>query len=286
MRDRKHVHVLKWLSQVTGKKKAYIFFLVVQQILLGAMGVFSAILFRSLIDEAVAKDKAGFLHAVIWIAALMVGQLVTGSLGRFLYEWSRASLENQFKQRLFSCLLHKAYASVTAIHSGEWLNRLTSDAVVVANGITDIIPSLAGMLTRMSGALVAVFMLEPMFVYILVPGGGLILLLACGFRKVLKRLHKQMQEADGAVRIFMQERLENLMIVRTFAMEKETEKTAAGKMRIHKAARMRRNNLSNLCNVGFGLAANGIYLFGAAYCGYGILCGTVSYGTMTAVLQL
>ena len=286
MKNRKHAQTLTWLSQVTGKKKIYIFYLVLLQALLGTMSVFSAILFRNLIDEAVAKEKAGFFHAVIWAAVLMAGRMMIGSLVRFLYEWSRAVLENQFKQRLFSCLLHKEYAAVTAIHSGEWMNRLTSDTAVVTNGIVDIVPSLTGMLTRMVGALIAIFMLEPMFVYILIPGGGLILLLTYGFRKVLKRLHKQIQETDGAVRVFMQERLGNLMIVRTFAMENETKEAASAKMQQHKAARMRRNNLSNLCNIGFGVAANGIYLFGAAYCGYGILKGTISYGTMTAVLQL
>ena len=147
MKNRKHAQTLTWLSQVTGKKKIYIFYLVLLQALLGTMSVFSAILFRNLIDEAVAKEKAGFFHAVIWAAVLMAGRMMIGSLVRFLYEWSRAVLENQFKQRLFSCLLHKEYAAVTAIHSGEWMNRLTSDTAVVTNGIVDIVPSLTGMLT-------------------------------------------------------------------------------------------------------------------------------------------
>ena len=31
---------------------------------------------------------------------------------------------------------------------------------------------------------------------------------------------------------------------------------------------------------------NGMYIFGAIYCGYGILTGTISYGTLTAITQL
>ena len=54
----------------------------------------------------------------------------------------------------------------------------------------------------------------------------------------------------------------------------------------HILARMRKNHFSNLCNTGFGLAMNGMYLFGAVYCGYGILLGKISYGTLTAVTQL
>ena len=31
---------------------------------------------------------------------------------------------------------------------------------------------------------------------------------------------------------------------------------------------------------------NGMYLFGVCYCGYEILLGTISYGTLTAITQL
>lgn len=281
-----HMHTLRWLNQTIGKKKSYIFYLMFLQAFLGASSVLSALLFRSLIDQAVAKDRDGFFQAVIWVAVLMIIQMTMRALGYFLHEWAHSTLENQFKERLFSCLLHKSYAQVTATHSGEWMNRLTSDTAVVTNGILGIIPGLAGLIIRMTGALIAISLLEPLFVVILIPGGLVILLLTYGFRKVLKRLHKRIQEADGAVRVFLQERLGNLMIIRTFAMEKRTEETAREKMDFHKEARIRRTLLSDFCNTGFSAAANGVYLFGAVYCGYGILKGTLSFGTMTAMLQL
>ena len=49
---------------------------------------------------------------------------------------------------------------------------------------------------------------------------------------------------------------------------------------------MRKNRFSNLCNVGFGAAMNGMYLLGVGWCGYGILMGTITFGTLTAITQL
>ena len=106
------------------------------------------------------------------------------------------------------------------------------------------------------------------------------------FRKVLKRLHKGVQEKDGKLRIFLQERIGSLMIIRSFAAEEQTEKEALEKMSEHKSARMRKLRFSNLCNIGFGMAMNGMYLFGAIYCGVGILTDTITYGTLTAITQL
>ena len=279
-------NTLKWLWHVTGNYKGGVAALFAVQVTFGLCGVASAMLFRALIDCAVGGQQTGFFLMALLLAGLFLGEDLLGVFNRFLYEWTRASLENRLKGRLFSCLLHKDYAAVTAVHSGEWVSRLTSDTVVVAGGIMDILPSLGGMLARLIGALAALFILEPAFFYILIPAGLLMILVTASLRKILKRLHKQIQEANGEVLSFLQERLGSLMILRVFSVEKQAEKDAAQRMNKHKAARIRRNHFSNLCNFGFNLIVDCGYLLGAVYCGYGILQGTISYGTFTAILQL
>ena len=38
---------------------------------------------------------------------------------------------------------------VNSVHSEEWMNRMTSDTVICADGMTDILPGFAGMLIRL-----------------------------------------------------------------------------------------------------------------------------------------
>lgn len=279
-------NALRWGWQAAGFYKIGIAVLFVIQVIFGVCGVASAMLFRALIDAAVAGGQQAFFRAGLLLAALYLGEDILSSLTRFLYEWTRSSLENKLKNRLFSCLLQKDYATVTAVHSGEWLTRLTSDTGVVTSGMMDILPTLGGMLARLIGALTALYMLEPAFFYILIPVGLLMILVTASLRRVLKRLHKRIQEANGEVLSFLQERLESLMIIRVFSMEKQAEKDAVQRMNKHKAARLKRNHFSNLCNLGFNIIVDAGYLLSALYCGYGILQGTISYGTFTAVLQL
>ena len=104
--------------------------------------------------------------------------------------------------------------------------------------------------------------------------------------KKMKKLHKNIQEKDGLLRVFLQERLGSLMMIHSFAAEAQTQAQAAERMREHKNARMKRNHFSNLCNVGLGTVVQGVYLFGVCWCGYGILIGTISYGTLTAITHL
>lgn len=277
---------LFWLKSVMGNMKWYISLLAILQMSLGIVGVYYAILLRDLVNAAVDGRKNSFFCATASFVGLVVFQAALRAFYRFLEEYSRSLMENCLKARLFQALLTKDYAAVAGVNSAEWMNRLTSDTVVVSDGMAQILPGLMGMAVKMAGALAALLFLEPRFTCILIPGGILLTLCTYGFRKVLKTLHKKIQEEDGKLRVFLQERLNAMLVVRAFAQEQQTAAEAKTFMQSHRAARMRRNHFSNVCNIGFGIAMNGAYVFGAVFCGYGILNGSMSYGNLTAVLQL
>lgn len=260
--------------------------LLMTQISLSLAAVGRSLLFRELIDQATKKNQPAFFRYLWILIAVTVFQLGIRALDRWMDEYSRGSIENALKHRLFETLLQKEFASVTSIHSGEWMNRLTSDTVVVANGVAQIIPNLGGMLVKMIGALAVIMVLEPGFGVVILAAGLALLLITRGFRPALKRLHNRIQESDGVLRILLQERLDNLLIISTFSQQERSAELVDSRMKEHLNARMRRNHIVNICNVGFGAAMHGMYLLGAVFCCLGIIQGTVSYGTMTAVLQL
>ena len=282
----KQKNTLQWISNVAGKAKLLVGVLVAVQAVLSVSSIAFAFILRRIINMAVQGASTGFRLAFVLLAGVIAAQIVLGAVSHFLSEYTTTTVENRFKQRLFMALLTGNYASVTAVHSGEWMNRLTSDTTIIAGGVTQIVPGLIGMLVRLFGALAAILWLEPRFFWVLVPGSAAMLALTYGFRKIMKRLHKNIREADGTLRVFLQERLESLLIVRTFAKEQQTAAQAASLMEKHKDARMKRSNFSNLCNIGFAGAMNGAYLLGIGFCGYGILTGTMSYGNLMAIMQL
>ena len=277
---------LLWILETMGRVKIYVGVQVLLQFLLGGSSVLYALLLRGIIDAAVAGSREDMLRSIFWLVGLVLAQILLRALNRFLQEFSASDMENRFKKRLFACLLRKDYASVTAVHSGEWMNRLTSDTRVVTKTVTNLLPNLVGMLVRLVGALVAIIALEPVFAAVLIPGGLLLMLLTYSFRKVLKAMHKRIQEADGKVRIFMQEHLGSLLVVRSFGAEKRTEELAGERMTAHRRARMRRSNVGNACAMGMGLVIQCVYVGSAIYCSFGILHHTISYGTLLAILQL
>ena len=123
---RENLHILKWLnSTIKGKR----YFVVVLAVLSGMVSVIAleyALLFRSLIDRAVAGDMQGLFHSALMVAGAFLIQIALRTLYRYFEESGKTIIENSLKSRLFHNLLVKNYADINAVHSGEWMNRLGS----------------------------------------------------------------------------------------------------------------------------------------------------------------
>ena len=195
-----------WMWQGIAGKRYYIVFLLIISVLLGMSGGLLALLLRNLIDHAVEGERSGFVAAGTGLVLLVILQITFRAVDRYLEEKTRSTYENIWKKRLFSELMGRSYREVTQIHSGEWMNRLTSDTVIVADGLAQIVPGVCGMLTRILIAVVLLIGIMPELAYVLIPGGLLLVFLTWIFRRVLKHLHKKVQEADGRLRIFLSER--------------------------------------------------------------------------------
>lgn len=277
---------MSWIFGVSGKLKLGVLLLVLLNSAISISAVAFALVLREAIDGAVSGNKMVFLKFVIILGLIMVGQIAARGVIRFLDEYVRSGMENVIKTRLYETILSRKYSAITAFHTGELLNRITNDAVVVADGFVQIIPGIIAMLVKLIGAAAVLFVLDYRFSVIFFAGGGLVLIFTTLFRRVMKKLHKDVQAADGVLRSYLSENLGSLMVLKTFGAERKSIDTSKQYMDKHRFMRMKRNKFSNICNVGFGLVMNGGYIFGLCWCSFGILHGSITYGTLSAVLQL
>jgi len=216
MTDKKTV---LWLLKNTGRYRWNMVGLVLLQMVLSGSAVCYALAMKNMIDSAVTGNRQGFFSGLFLFVFLIITQLGLRMVLRYLEEASRIGLENGFKERLFAALLKKDYGQVNAVHSAEWMNRMTSDTAVCGNGLTEILPGFLGMLVRMAGAMVLLFLLQPQLAYIMVPCGLAFVGITLILRKYLKVFHKRVQEKDGEVRVYLQERISSMLVLRTFGAE-------------------------------------------------------------------
>ncbi|MCD8153913.1 MAG: ATP-binding cassette domain-containing protein [Clostridiales bacterium] len=250
------------------------------------LSVILALVMRNAIDYAVALNSPMFIRWCGIFLAIILIQLVLRAVIRQEDESIRASIENRLKEHTYENILHSSYSRLKVYHTGELQNRMTSDVKIVADYATDLIPGVFSMAVQLICALIVLMVLDWRFGSLFLIGGLVMLGVTFLFRRRMKSLHKQVQETDGKLRSWLQESVESILILKSFEAEKMAGYKTEEKTRAHKSARMKRRTFSNICNVGFGAVMQGSYLFGLVWCGFGILNGTLTYGTLTAVLQL
>ena len=280
------MNTLKWIVKSLYKRKWMVVLLTVIQSVMAISGIVFALLMRSVIDCAVAKDDTAFWYSVVALAILICLQILLRFGNRFLEEDTHAVIENRLRQKTLQGILGTDFGRVKEYHTGELMNRITSDVGIVADGTVTLVPSFASMVVRIIGVLVVMGTIDWGIALVFLVAGCIVAAISILPRRWQKKLHKKVQEADGEVKSYIQESLESLLVIHAFGCEDKIEASSVEKMKQHRRIRRKRTNLFNVMGSGLRLCIQCGYLFGLAWCGLGIIEGRITYGTLTAVIQL
>lgn len=277
----------RWIAGVIGRAGlTRIVALCGLQSLMALNAVGFALAMQKTIDEAVAGSFNGFWLWCGVFAGILCVQVACIAANRALLERTLSRFENQLRCRAFANVLAQPYERVQHRHSGELMTCMTSDVSVVADGACTLIPTMVSMTVRLVGVVAALFALAPSLTLVFVVGGCIAASASLAVRPLLKRLHAGMQEAEGNMRSYLQECLDSLLVVHAFCCERKVCERAERAMAAHRCARLRKADVSNGCSTALVLAVQMGYVLGFGWCGFGILNGTCSYGTLMAVVQL
>ncbi len=242
------------------------------------------------IDKALGNDMHDFAR---WFWVLFALMLLV-AVGSIVYSNIRTravgKLRNEIRADIFSQLLDKQYISIFRIHSGEILNRLTSDLQIVADNSVTLVPQLFGISIKLIGGLVFMFTMEPVFTSLLIAGS---LILAASFQffgRYFKSMHKLCQETEGRTRSYIQECLENIVVIKSFTNNVAVSEKLGVYQEDGLNKQIKRNFYSNIANTTLYMAFTFSYYAGLAW---GVLriagvIGTVpmSVGLFATLLQI
>lgn len=277
---------MKWLASIVGKRIWRVALLCVLQGLLVLDGILFTLFMRSAFDAATRADLSSFLIWAFWMIAVILLQLLLRAANRLLEEDTRAVVENAVRLAVFGLIFEKDYRTVCKTHSGTYMNYLTSDVTVVAEGMVSLIPTVCSMACKVIGILLVMARLLPVLSLVFLLGGILVVFSSLIPRKKLKQLHAKVQEAEGSLRCYLQECLESMLIIRSFHCEKKILHTGADKSEEFRRIRRKRSLVSVLFGTGLSAAMQAGYLIGFLAGGYAVSRGTITYGTLVALISL
>ena len=281
--DRK---TLLWIYGKTKKRLWYIAVLAVANIVIAALATVFALQCRSVIDSAVAGNFQGLVYSGIILGVISLVQYSLKILIDSVYEVVSARVSMDLRQDIIGNLMKKDFSQTSKYHSGEMLNRIFSDVTVVTDGVVGILPSLLNMVTRLVCAAAVLIILDVTFALVFLVSGILLFIVTRMFRGKLKSLHKEVQQKEGKMRSYMQETVENILLIKLFGVRKKSEKRTAELQQEHFKARMKRRSFTIGANAGIGLVFRIGYLYALIRGAFAIMDRTMSYGTLSAILQL
>ncbi len=245
-----------------------------------------AYLVRYLINSASNGNTKMLLIFSIVLLGVLLGKILLKIFDSYYAEKTRAKIYTRLRSRTFSKILRSDYAKLQQYHSGDLLNRLTGDIQEICADTVGLAPALAGMIVQCVGAVAALATIDPIFTAIYVVCGGIFGGVTALFRKGIKKRHKEVLEADGKVRSFVQEGLSSVMTVKAYGAEGKTSQKEENLSAIYYQKRMKRNIFRSQMSIIFSFLSNFGLIFAVVWCSLSILNGNNDYGSILSVILL
>ena len=276
----------KWLLKKIRKNIPVLLLLTLCSIGSSLSGVFFALGTKNVIDAAAAGDRYAFVRSCIIQVCIVFFIILCNALFHHLRDRTHAVLDKSWKRTLLQNLMISEYRDVSAFHSSELLNRLNNDVRTLVDNIVNLLPNLCSMITKLVAAFAVLVTLTPWFALALFCAGSVLVFFTGIFRRHLKSLHKRVSESDGRVLGILQETLEKLLAVQAMRITNEIDRRTQVRLEDRFSIQIKRKNLTLLANTCVGVVFHIAGFAALVCCSAGLLNGTMSFGMMTAIIQL
>ena len=194
--------------------------------------------------------------------------------------------QNRMQQQMLDRILRSEWHGKENRHSGDVLNRLEFDVNAVVHFLTETLPNTLSVLLMFLGSFFYLFSMDKMLAVVIVAALPIFISLSRLYVGQMRKLTRQVRDSDSKVQSVLQETIQNRMLIKTLesddAMVDKLEDTQS-ELRKNVVKRTRFSVFSNLIlNFGFALG----YLFAFLWASLRMIDNTLTFGGMTAFLQL
>ena len=150
--------------------------------LIEMLGVAASLAFvwfsKKTIDIATGDASGVLLHYAIALAGLILLQIVLRSVDVSVRRMTEVRMANSIRFSVFSRLLYSRWQELSKLHSGDMLTRIIKDTDDVIGLLVTSLPLAIVATVQFAGAVVILYLLDPMLALILGVGIPVLALLA------------------------------------------------------------------------------------------------------------
>lgn len=286
MQQRHYIDNIRWTwQQMSGMRLR-----ILGSCMIGMIRIFTSLSFvwicKGVVDCA---TTAGGLHIWRWIGA-MIGvillQMGVGAWNIRVREKNRLVVSNTLRQRLFGRVMRAQWHGREARHSGDTVNRLDGDIRTLTTAVADQIPQLLLATIQLIAASFVLFSMQRNLLWVLLIIMPIALVVSKIYFRILRKITVEIREQDSRIQSHIQESLLKRILLLSMQREEDSvnrlEDLQDGLMR----TTMQRVTYGNRSRIFIQLGFMGGYVVTFCWSAFGLISGAVTYGMMTACLQL
>ena len=277
---------LRWLwAHSAGARGA-----VLANILLGTLSVGLNLCFiwlcKHLVDIATGVATGSLPFYTGLVIAVVILRLGVSALNVRLENLTGSKMNFVIRKGLYSCLLQSEWLGKERRHTGDTVNRLETDVSTVTGVICSDVPQIFTTLVQMVAAIVFLCTMEWRLAVLLVVVTPLFVLFSKLFFRRLREMTRGIRETESEVQSHLQESLQHRMVIQSMENESRMEDRLDGLQGREYGQIVERTRFNVIARTMVSAAFSFGYIAAFLWGVYGISKGSLTFGVMTAFLQL
>lgn len=282
---------LRWLSKAVRPYRTAMAVMMTCHVLLACCSIGFVYVSKKLVDVAVAilNDTPSGRGIWYWAAAMIsiiLVRIALNALRSYLQTKTDIRLKNSLRHRMFDVLLHLEYEGKSKHHSGDILNRMQEDVRVLSNAVAVSLPNLVGTILQFVAAFVFLLILDvrlALVIVIVVPVG---LVAGKYISSRIRHLTLDIRNSDSKVQAHVQESIQHITLLQSLEYSDTSSAELESLQNTLYGNELRRTRFSVVSRIFISLAFSAGHAIAFIWGVLGISTGAVTYGMMTAFLQL
>ena len=256
-----------------------------------AISLFYVWLSKDLVDTAVEHfqgdlQRQRIISLAIIFTLVSLSRPILTAIKSYMQSRMAVSMTNSLRQRLFDEMLKTEVDVGRKYHSGDMINRMESDVSAVTNAFCAAVPNLFWAGLQFAAAFACVLYVDLRLSLILVvllpiaaPAGKFIM-------KKVRQLTLRIKSSDSRIQSHIQESIQHHTLLRTLEYTDGSSQMLGELQDENYSRNLKRIGFSIIARVLMSLAFTSGYLVAFLWGVRGLSTGVVTYGVMTAILQL
>ena len=241
---------------------------------------------KHLVDIATKVSNDSMGRGIALFVGILTLQIATLIFANWWNSYSNVKAQNHIRNELFGHVMRSRWAGRERYLTGDLVNRLEDDIRITADLLVFSFPGLIITIVQLLAASVYLMMLAPNLLWVLAILMAAAVVGSRLFFKQLRRLMAKIRAREAEVQQLMQESLQHRVLMLTLTgVERVLDRFGWMQSDIEDQTRKRLNYNAfarGMMFLGFQAGHAAAFLWGV----FGIAAGTVTYGMMTAFLQL